>query len=97
MKWIASNDGGCIITLKVTPRAGRSEFAGVTEEWLRVRLAAPPVDGKANEALIKLLARKLGIPRGAVEIISGDTARLKRVKLLGVAQEQVCAALQSGD
>jgi uncharacterized protein (TIGR00251 family) len=85
MSWICPSSDGCTVTVKATPRANTSEIAGVEAEWLRVRLQAPPVDGKANAALIALFAKRFGIPKRAVEILTGGTSRLKRVKLHGLS------------
>ena len=93
MNWLHPTPDGCILTIKATPRASKSEIAGADPEWLRVRLQAPPVDGKANAALSLLFAKTFGIPKRSVEILTGDTARLKRVKLHGVSADAVAAAL----
>jgi uncharacterized protein YggU (UPF0235/DUF167 family) len=70
----------------VTPRAGRTELAGEREGALWVRLAAPPVAGAANAALLALLASRLGIARGAVRLVAGAGGRRKRVRVrLGAA------------
>ena len=93
MNWLRASNDGCIVTVKATPRANVSEIAGADPEWLRVRLQAPPVDGKANAALTALFAERFGIPKRAVEILTGDTSRLKRVKLRGVSAETAAATL----
>ena len=68
--------------VRLTPRAGRDEVGGVDEAGvLRVRVAAPPVDGAANEALVRLLAPELGVPRSAVRLESGTRSRSKRVRV----------------
>lgn len=85
MKWLTEDKDGCTIILRVIPRASRSEFAGMEEDWVRLRLKAAPVDGKANAELIKFLARTFQVSKAAVTILSGDTARLKRVKLAGIS------------
>ena len=93
MNWLLSTSDGCIVTVKATPRASKSEIAGADPEWLRVRIQAPPVDGKANAALAALFAETFGIPKRSVEILTGGTSRLKRVKLRGVAAETVTSRL----
>lgn len=77
--------------MRVVPRASRSEIAGALDGALRVRLAAPPVEGAANEELVRTLARALDVPRGAIEIRSGHTAKLKQLRVHGAD----CAKLQS--
>lgn len=93
MSWLLSTHDGCILTVKATPRANKSQIAGADPEWLRVRLQAPPVDGKANAELTAFFAKTFGIPKRAVEILTGDTSRLKRVKLCGVSADAVTATL----
>jgi len=80
----SEKDGKLSFNVRVVPRASRSEIAGEFDRALRVRLAAPPVEGAANEELIRLLAKSLGLPRTAVEIISGHSSRTKRVKVNGL-------------
>ena len=73
----------------VQPRASRSEIVGEHSGALRVRLAAPPVDGAANEALVDLLAKALHVPRRDVRIVSGATSRRKVVEVDGVDAKRV--------
>ena len=84
MNWIRQTAGGAVLSVKVVPRARRSEVAGPHGDALRVRLAAPPVDNKANRALVEFLAGLLGTPAGRVEIAGGQASRDKRVLLHGV-------------
>ena len=74
------------IAIRVVPRSPRPGIGGWREgadgrEELEVRVSAAPTDGEANAALIKLLAKKLGIPRSSIEIVSGETSRHKRIAL----------------
>jgi uncharacterized protein (TIGR00251 family) len=78
-----------LITVRVTPRAARDEVAGWHDGVLRVHLRAPPVDGRANDALRRLLAHRLGVPQSAVRIVSGDTARIKRIRVEGLDMAEV--------
>jgi uncharacterized protein len=78
----AWRDGGdLVLDVRVQPRAARSEFAGRFGERLRVRLQAPPVDGRANAALIGFLAAAFGVPRARVDIEHGLRGRDKRVRI----------------
>lgn len=77
--------GGVRLELLVTPRASRSEVAGLAGDRLRVRIAAPPVEGAANEELVRVLARALDVPRGAVELVAGASGRRKAALVRGVA------------
>ncbi|HEU4801389.1 MAG TPA: DUF167 domain-containing protein [Gemmatimonadales bacterium] len=72
-------DGGVFLRVHVQPRASRSEVAGLHGDALKVRLRAPPVDGAANEELIRFLADALGLRRDAVTLVSGATSRAKRL------------------
>lgn len=75
--------------MQVVPRASRSEIVGEHNGALRVRLAAPPVDGAANEELIHVLAKSFKVPRSAVTIVSGHTGRLKQVSIEGVSESEL--------
>jgi len=74
------------IAVRVTPRSSRDAVEGVDDAGqLRLRVTAPPADGAANTAVIKLLAKELGVPKGAVNVVSGATGRHKRLRIDGVA------------
>ena len=78
-------DGHITLTLHIQPGAKKTEFAGLHGDALKIRLAAPPVDGKANEALLRFVADTLGLPKSAVSLKSGQTSRRKVVEISGVA------------
>ncbi len=77
------------LRVRLTPRGGADRVDGVIEGVLRVRVAAAPVDGAANEALCRLLARDLGVPRGAVRIAYGAAGRTKVVEVDGVDAAEI--------
>jgi uncharacterized protein (TIGR00251 family) len=79
-------DDGIRIAVRVTPRGGRDALTAGTSEHFAVRLSAPPVDGAANAALIPLVAKHFGVPKRAVTIVAGETARLKRLHVAGDPQ-----------
>ena len=81
------------ISVHVTPRATRDEVVGWQEGELWVRLRAPPVEGQANESLRRFLAKRLGVPASAVEMVGGATARHKRVRVEGLTADEVRARL----
>ena len=78
------SDHFAVLTLHVVPRARRSEVAGRHGDALKIRLAAPPVDGAANEELVRFLVERLSVPRSAISIAAGDTGRRKRVIIEGI-------------
>ena len=84
---------GVVLALSVVPGASRTELVGLHGETLRVRLAAQPVDGKANEALLAWLAQSLGVPRRQVSLLRGETSRRKHAAL-DVEVERVRAWLE---
>ena len=84
---------GVRLRLRIQPRASREEIAGVAGDMIRIRLTAPPVDGTANEALVRFLAVRLQVPRSAVELVSGHTGRTKLVAVTGVSVEETAQRL----
>jgi uncharacterized protein (TIGR00251 family) len=86
---ITQRDGAVVFAVRVQPRASRDAVGGEWQGALKVRLTAPPVDDKANEALRRLLAARLNVPLSAVTILSGARGRTKRVSVSGVTAEQV--------
>jgi len=84
MTWLnRAADGSVILTLHIQPGAKKTEITGLHGDALKIRLAAPPVDGKANAALIAFLAKACGVSKSSVELVSGDTSRAKRVRVSG--------------
>lgn len=77
------------IAVKVHPRARRSALAGRLGEAWKLDLAAPPVDGKANEECIRFFAELAGVPRARGRIVTGLTSRMKVVEIEGIAQEDL--------
>ena len=88
---ITERDGGIILSVRVMPRASRDAIEGEYQGALKVRLTAPPVDDRANDALIRLLAERLNVPRSAVRIVAGEKSRTKRVEIAGARREQITA------
>ncbi|MDK9704865.1 MAG: DUF167 family protein [Sulfuritalea sp.] len=84
MSWLVADGKGVTLRLHIQPGAKKTEVAGLHGEALKIRLAAPPVDGKANAGLIAFLAERLGVAKAAIELISGDASRAKRVRIDGV-------------
>jgi uncharacterized protein len=84
---------GSRLRLRVQPRASRDEVAGLHGDAVRIRLTAPPVDGAANEALLRFLSRQLQVARGALSLAGGRTGRSKLVDVAGIAPEEAAARL----
>src|ERR1700730_16646733 len=82
-------DGGVIVLVRVQPRASKDEVAGVMDGALKVRLQAPAVEDRANEALCEYLARLLKTPKSAVRILGGGRSRIKRIEIRGVTEPEV--------
>lgn len=81
--WLSRQGEDLVLRLRVQPRAARDGFAGVMGDALRVRIAAPPADGRANARLLAFLADAFGVPRSRVELLAGHGARHKRVRIHG--------------
>jgi uncharacterized protein YggU (UPF0235/DUF167 family) len=92
---ITERSDGAVIPVRVIPRAGRSAVAGVRDGALLVRLAAAPLKGAANDALLRLLAGSLGVPKTRLTVISGDRARGKRVHVAGAAAADLARQLST--
>jgi uncharacterized protein (TIGR00251 family) len=84
---------GVVIDVLVAPRASRSKVLGLHDGRVKIALAAPPVDGAANDALVRLLAELLDVPRRAVRISAGESARRKTVAVAGTSVEHALARL----
>jgi len=78
---------GITFNVRVVPRASRSEIAGEFDGALRVRLAAPPVDGAANRELIRMLAKELKVPQNSIDIVAGSASKSKTVSIRDVSDD----------
>ncbi len=87
-------EGGVEIVIHAQPRASRSEVVGLHGDALKVRLAAPPVDGAANAELIRVMAKVLGVPKSSVEVTRGHSGKSKVVRIAGLAVEVARARLK---
>ena len=92
---VYENAKGVIFSVKVQPRARRNAITGVLGDALKLALTAPPVDGRANQAVIEFLAEVLEIPRASVTIASGETSRKKVVRVTGVSKRIVEQKLEA--
>jgi uncharacterized protein (TIGR00251 family) len=78
-------DGGVVFVAKVVPGSSRTAVSGPLDGMLKVKVAAAPEKGKANQCLVEFLARQLGVKKNAVAIISGTTSPVKHVQVLGIS------------
>lgn len=92
--FVSPAPGGARLRVHVVPRASRTEVCGMQGDALRVRLQAPPVDGKANAALCAFVAEAAGLPRRAVSVAVGETSRDKTLFAAGADPSALAAALQ---
>lgn len=95
MSWLRAEGDGVVLTLHIQPGAKKTEVVGLHGDALKIRLAAPPVDGKANAALLAFVAEQLGVAKSTVELVSGQTSRAKRVRVSGMVPAQA-AVMYSG-
>ena len=86
---VTENESSLTFTIRVVPRASKSEIVGEVEGSLKVRIAAPPVDGAANGEVVKVLAKAFGVAKSNVSIVSGETSKTKRVRVIGATPEQL--------
>jgi len=85
---------GVIFTVRVVPRSSTTEIVGEYDGAIKIKLKSPPVDGAANEELIRFISKLLAIPRSNIEIISGQASRTKRIQVMGATPEQIDAILK---
>jgi uncharacterized protein (TIGR00251 family) len=93
--WVGPARGGAGLAVWAVPGAARSEIAGQMGEYLRVRLAAPPVEGRANKELLRFLAERLGVRQTDLRIAGGASGRRKRVVVVGLSPTEVVQRLES--
>ena len=92
--FVSPAPGGARIRVRVVPRASRTEACGLQGDALKVRLQAPPVDGKANAALCAFVAEAAGLPKRAVSVVAGETSRAKTLFAAGADPSALAASLQ---
>jgi uncharacterized protein len=91
--WARDGAGGAVLELLVQPRASRTRVVGEHDGRLKIQLAAPPVEGEANAALLAFLADALGLRRADLALLAGETGRRKRVRAAGIAAAAAAAKL----
>lgn len=83
------SEGALTFSIRVVPRASKSEIVGEVEGSLKVRISAPPVDGAANQEVVRALAKAFGVAKSNVSIVSGETSKSKRVRVIGATPERL--------
>jgi uncharacterized protein (TIGR00251 family) len=86
--------GSAVIHVKVLPRSSRTEIVGKADGVYRIKLTAPPIEGKANKALINFLAKKTGLPKRKIQIVSGEHSRNKTIHIHTISSESVMKYLE---
>jgi hypothetical protein len=89
MSYLRETKEGLLLAIRVIPRSARDEIVGTHGNALKIRLNAPPVDGKANAQLIRFLGERLGVPASRIQIVRGQTAREKQVLVTGLRPEEL--------
>ena len=93
---VQDTKAGVVLSVHIQPRASTTECVGIHGDAIKIRVAAPPVDGAANDELIRFLARQLSIPAASVQIQSGASGRHKRVLVIGSTAQLVMVRLNLG-
>jgi len=91
---VREDERGIVFDVLVQPRSSRARLGPVHGDRLKVAVTAPPVDGEANAAVIELVARALGVGRGAVQVVAGASSRRKTLRVLGVARAALAEVMK---
>lgn len=91
--WIRSDGDSTFVECRIHPNASKDSIEGIREDRLSVRLSAPPIEGKANKALIKFLSKNLHIAKSRIAISQGDKSRIKVLRLEGIGIDEVLSGL----
>lgn len=93
--WVSDGSSGALVRVRLTTRAQKDEVVGVKGDQLAVRVTTPPVDGRANAAACRALAKRLGRPKTSVEVVRGLRSREKTFEVSGMTAAEVVSALAS--
>lgn len=91
---IQEDNGSVVFEVRVIPRASRTEIVGEYNGALKVKLTSPPVEGAANQELVRTLAKELGVAKGDIEIVSGQSSKAKRIRVRGADAAKINAILK---
>jgi len=94
MPAVKAADGGAAFWVKVVPRSSFERIEKDSPDTLKVHLCAPPVEGAANQALVRLLAKALKVPKSRLRVVTGQKSRLKRIWVAGLSLEEVASRLE---
>ena len=92
--WLSEKDQDIVLRLHAQPGAKRTSVVGLYGDKLKIAIATPPVDGKANQAIIAFLAKTLGVSKSKISLISGETSREKRIRIQGITANECVDKLQ---
>jgi len=92
---VTESDQGIVFQVRVVPRSSRSEIAGIRDDALKIRLKAPPVEGRANDECIRFFAALLGVKRDRVRILSGLKSKTKTIAVSGLRKKDLEAVVTS--
>jgi len=93
MAIVQENADGVVFTVRVVPRSSRSEFAGIHNNAVKLKITAPPVEGQANAECIRVIAGLFGVKKRQVTIVSGHTGKTKRVSISGITKNDIESVL----
>ncbi len=93
LEWINETTDGVDVKIRAVPRASKNEIQGLYDDALKIRLTTAPVDGKANQALIKFLSKSLNVSKAQIQIEQGETSRHKTVHIDGLTKNEVMERL----
>lgn len=93
---VLEDAGGVVFTAKIVPGSSRTVVAGTLEDMIKIRVAAPPEKGKANQCLVAFLAKELGVKKNAIAILAGETNPVKQVRVAGISAAKLLESLGLG-
>jgi uncharacterized protein len=91
--YTVSDDGSIVLSVHAQPGAGRSAIVGRHGNAVKVKVAAPPEQGRANEALVAMLGQHLGLKGGEIEVVAGASSRTKKIRITGIEEQELAEAL----
>ena len=94
LEWINETTDGVDVKIRAVPRASKNEIQGVYDDALKIRLTTAPVDGKANQALIKFLSKTLDVSKTQIQIEQGETSRHKIVQITGISKDELIRKIE---